>query len=253
MKLNMKRVLLVLCMVTCLFSLSACGKKAEEQPVQDAEKVAYLEQIGTALMQQIVEVGDDQYEELLSQVEKSGDVVLASGLESFQNVKGDLGAMVSIGSTTVEELEDGYQVCVDVVFEQRNVAFTMSVDEELSTYTSLSFSPVYTTSENMVRAGMNTLMGMGTVFLVLIFISLIIGCFRYINIWETKQKNKQAQLVSVPSTPEPAAIVEEENLTDDLELVAVITAAIAASADESTDGFVVRSIKRVPASKWKKA
>ena len=42
-----------------------------------------------------------------------------------------------------------------------------------------------------------------------------------------------------------AAPVVEENLTDDLELVAVITAAIAAASEnESTDGLVVRSIVR---------
>lgn len=44
----------------------------------------------------------------------------------------------------------------------------------------------------------------------------------------------------------PAAPVqEEENLVDDLELVAVITAAIAAASEnESADGLVVRSIVR---------
>ena len=46
---------------------------------------------------------------------------------------------------------------------------------------------------------------------------------------------------------------EEENLTDDLELVAVITAAIAAAEETSTDGLVVRSIRRVGTSKWKRA
>ena len=55
---------------------------------------------------------------------------------------------------------------------------------------------------------------------------------------------------------EPAAVeeetVQEEDLTDDLELVAVISAAIAASEGTSTDGFVVRSIKkRRKNSQWK--
>ena len=38
---------------------------------------------------------------------------------------------------------------------------------------------------------------------------------------------------------------EEENVEDDLELIAVITAAIAASEGTSTDGLVVRSIRKV--------
>jgi Na+-transporting methylmalonyl-CoA/oxaloacetate decarboxylase gamma subunit len=37
---------------------------------------------------------------------------------------------------------------------------------------------------------------------------------------------------------------------DDLELVAVITAAIAAQEGKSTDGFVVRSIRRRPSNHW---
>ena len=40
---------------------------------------------------------------------------------------------------------------------------------------------------------------------------------------------------------------------NDLELVAVITAAIAASTNSSTDSLVVRSIKRAPGAKWKRA
>ena len=54
--------------------------------------------------------------------------------------------------------------------------------------------------------------------------------------------------------PEPAVVqAEEENLADDLELVAVITAAIAASTGTSPSGLVVLSIRRAPAGKWKKA
>ena len=47
---------------------------------------------------------------------------------------------------------------------------------------------------------------------------------------------------------------QEEELADDGELVAVIAAAIAAyEGSTSTDGFVVRSIKRSKTNKWKRA
>ena len=47
-------------------------------------------------------------------------------------------------------------------------------------------------------------------------------------------------------------VTDEEDLTDDYELVAVIAAAIAASEGAaSTDGFVVRSIRRANTIKWK--
>ena len=43
-------------------------------------------------------------------------------------------------------------------------------------------------------------------------------------------------------------------MTDDLELIAVIAAGIAASEGAtSTDGFVVRSIRKTNAKKWQNA
>ena len=56
-----------------------------------------------------------------------------------------------------------------------------------------------------------------------------------------------------PAAAAPKAAPAEENLVDDLELVAVISAAIAASENTSTDSFVVRSIKKVNRSKWQRA
>lgn len=50
---------------------------------------------------------------------------------------------------------------------------------------------------------------------------------------------------------ETVPVVEETvEETDDLELIAVISAAIAAAEGTSTDGFVVRSIRRRSANRW---
>ena len=40
---------------------------------------------------------------------------------------------------------------------------------------------VYTLGEKLEKAALNTLMGMGTVFCVLVLISLIIYCFKFIS------------------------------------------------------------------------
>ncbi len=100
------------------------------------------------------------------------------------------------------------------------------------------------------KALMNTLIGMGTVFLVLIFISYIISLFKYINQTDTK---KTIETVPTPTLipSEPIAEEIEEELVDDTELVAVISAAIAAYAGTSSEGFQVRSIKRAAKSTWK--
>jgi sodium pump decarboxylase gamma subunit len=110
--------------------------------------------------------------------------------------------------------------------------------------------------ETLVRALLNTLMGMGTVFIVLIFISFIISLLKYIPklVDSVSGRSKEKAEVPIQTSSAPAApVAEEEELTDDLELVAVITAAVAASSGSSTDGLVVRSIKRVNNSKWRRA
>lgn len=101
----------------------------------------------------------------------------------------------------------------------------------------------------MYKAVMNTIIGMGTVFIVLIFISFIIGLFKYISVWENKNKAKNDASADAQGVNNAIAQIvsneEQDEDVDDLELVAVITAAIAASENTSTDGLVVRSIRKV--------
>ena len=62
--------------------------------------------------------------------------------------------------------------------------------------------------DKMVRAGMNTLMGMGTVFVVLIFIAFLISRFKYISQlenWFRNRKTKNEQAVTETVAEEPAA------------------------------------------------
>ena len=103
------------------------------------------------------------------------------------------------------------------------------------------------------RAAMNTLIGLGTVFVVLMFLSFVISQIHWVpDILEGKKKSKEAAEAAARAAapaPAPAPAVQEvveeaAEETDDLELVAVITAAIAASEQAPADGFVVRSIRR---------
>ena len=106
----------------------------------------------------------------------------------------------------------------------------------------------------MEKAGLNTILGMGTVFVILIFISILISLFKYIPALEEKFKNKGKAESTQEAAPAPAAVAAPvEEASNDDELAAVISAAIAAyeaEAGGSTDGFVVRSIKRRPSNKW---
>jgi len=113
-----------------------------------------------------------------------------------------------------------------------------------------------TMSERLQKASLNTILGLGTVFTVLILIILLIYLFKLIPFLQNKFNNN-ANAVASPVDNIIAQIVEqeEEELGDDLELVAVITAAINAAMGETvpTDGFVVRSIRKVNARRWMNA
>ena len=102
--------------------------------------------------------------------------------------------------------------------------------------------------QTFLTALLNTLMGMGTVFLVLIFISLIISLFKYVPQLEKRLKGgKEEQKETEDEIPQIIREMEEEDFLGDEELVAVITAAIMAyqgGTSTSTDRLVVRSIRR---------
>ncbi len=102
-------------------------------------------------------------------------------------------------------------------------------------------------SAQVGKAGMNTLIGLGTVFVVLLFLTFIISQIHWIpDLLAGKKKKEEAPVSSPAPAPDPAPAVEETlaEETDDLELIAVISAAIAASEQAPADGFVVRSIRR---------
>lgn len=116
----------------------------------------------------------------------------------------------------------------------------------------------YLVSSEVIQTGLvTTILGIFTVFMILLLICFVIMLFSKIvmtlegrNKPETVKKTEVINVKPQEEEPEP---VEEENLIDDRELVAVITAAIAASmgGNVSPDKLVVRSLNRVRKSSWK--
>lgn len=176
----------------------------------------------------------------------TGDDFTTSAMQSWQTSKDELGAKKeSNGETTVTLKDDQYIVTVPVKFEKANANFVY-VFESTGTPVSMSVDVQYGLGKTLQRAGLNTLMGVGTVFVMLILLSLLISLFRFIPNPEAKKAAeakaaKEAQAAVIAAAPVQA----EENLADDGELVAVIAAAIAAAEGTTTDGFVVRSIRKV--------
>lgn len=107
----------------------------------------------------------------------------------------------------------------------------------------------------LADAGINTLIGIVVVFITLLFISYVISLFKYISVFEKKAAAKKAGSVTeeVQEEPPVVPVVEE---TDDLELIAVITAAIGAYEEAQGNAvsgdLVVRSIRKVNKTGWQR-
>ena len=193
----------------------------------------------------IVQLKDEEIENYMS----SGDDFTTSAMQSWQTSKDELGAKKdSNGETTVTFKDDQYTVTVPLKFEKAEANFVYVFDSQ-GTPTSMSVDVQYGMGKTLQRAGLNTLMGIGTVFVMLIMISLIISLFNFIPriqaAFSKKGKKEETKSAGIDNAVTQIA-AQEEAEADDTELVAVIAAAIAASEGAAgTDGFVVRSIRKV--------
>lgn len=80
--------------------------------------------------------------------------------------------------------------------------------------------------------------GMTTVFVVLIVIAIIIDLFKFIKPKTTEKKHEHNEIVAIIEKGTPKQ-------QDDLEIIAVITAAIAASLNTTSDNLVVTSFRKI--------
>ena len=263
----MKKIKLVLVLAACLFGLTACS----EAKVVDEQTAAYLGQMSVQVIQNAYATVDSntaaeltaegpEYLEYVFQnafqmpVDGNG---MISAFDSWAKATDEIGSLVSVDDYSAEFDTSGDSIIVNVgcTFEKKTADVQFIYKTDLyNTLKSSATNIDYTFGEKMAKAGLNTLMGMGTVFAVLILIYGLISLFNFIPKIEAALSKKNEAEKPSPVDNAIAQIAEKEELTDDLELVAVITAAIAASeGSTSTDGYVVRSIRRVSGSKWQKA
>ena len=284
----MKKFLTMLCMLTCVLGLTACGEyeptEMEQQKGDEAVSMAtnfILPYMTSFFDDELVEAVQENYNvhEVESQVEDYFSLYISMVSQNYNinfgydsiDVEGNaiLTGMVSFNNTydelgdikTSEGFQGTYKVSGDEIIVSVPVTGTKTdskgnvrtataelifSNDIFLTLKSCALNLDQTMGELMIKAAMDTLMGMMTVFAVLILISIIIWAMGGIPKLQAKlaKKPESKKEESIDNTI--AQIVEKEESTeDDTELVAVIAAAIAAyEGSQSTDGFVVRSIRK---------
>lgn len=248
MKLNLKRIAMGLTMAVCLLSFSI-SSKAETAPQQiDPNAQSQLEQIAEPFLQMFVDLKEEDVEKLKTQAEQAA--IFSKAADSWESLKPELGELVSIGDDVkITTTPEGYSATVNAVFEKKSITFTVAMDSTLTKIVSVTFTPEKSGNSQEDLYGW---LAVGAIILVL----AIIGVRKFNG--GSKDGSSEGSGTSAPAPVSSAPQVEtasqaEVNLMDDMELVIVLIAAIAASTGSSPSGLVVRSIKRAPASKWKNA
>ena len=237
----MKKLLLVLGMITCMFGLTACDaakfEEVDNYGITEEQAFEYAEGL-IATMDQVVAAGQvEQYK---------SDNVIYTALTNYEKALPDMGDYQSV---TDQEIvyDEGILMNITVQGSLRPAIVEIMMDEELNLI-SIATNVTYSFGEVMVKAALNTLMGMGTVFAVLILIIFLISSFALIpkiqGMFSGKKEEKKAATDKVVEQIIKNEEVAYEDVTDDAELVAVIAAAIAAYEGGSASDYVVRSLKR---------
>ena len=264
MKKNMKKLASLLFMAMLVLGLTACGSK---EPTTTAVDSAYAEQMADFIVANLTGMPADELayyvemdvEDLQGILDQSGIPIKAEAFQDifngYINYTDELGTYIGTEGSELKGDAEEASLATVVAFDIHSATLNIIFDED-GVVTTGSIDPISSFGEIIEKAGLNTVIGMGTVFVILVFISLVIALLpKFTALIENAGKKKEAPAAHAPAAKAPVAApaVVEEELVDDLELVAVISAAIAAYTGTSSDGFVVRSIKRSTTNKWKKA
>ena len=282
----------LLCIVLAAFVLSGCEKTSSQIETEHIEEIRAENVADVADYTQTYFAGtmtSATYEEFANYLAEGHTVVSrtfdnswANRWKQFTDSHGavtaaavDLTQRTHKGGYTSRILltgEDGKQMALTISYDEGMIPYATAIGE----YSDDSSS---TLGAKMGVAAGNTVTGLLVVFAILVGLSLIISCFKFVNKvgGEVKPENKDAKKaaakVSPKAAPAPKAAAapqaasapkaEEDNLAKDMELIAVIAAAISAyegkpvrlfaAGDpnaEDSKGYVVRSIRRLHNNKW---
>lgn len=252
-----KKFSYILCVLTLVLGLTGCSGKQvitydEETLKNSCDQMFMLISSDGIPVDEIQAMSEWSQGYLMAQVEGQTGIKVSAdsfvtAIQGWEAAQEECGTYIEHGDYTFKAKTTGLTVVTKAVFSDRTADLEFKFDENME-MESFTVSANFSKGEIMQKAGLNTLLGMGTVFAVLLFMSFLISLFKYVPMLINKKEEKEE-----PVQKEAVAQVvntSDEAEMDETELVAVIAAAIAAYEGTTTDGFVVRSIKRRKSNKW---
>ena len=186
-----KKLWMLVCVCLLAFSVTACGKTDQTSITFNGGTYDQWKDTVQQTVQQITTVSEADIDKALSSVSEKSDAVNYNFYSSWKEAVADEGDFQGFGDFTMTESNKTMVMEQILNYTNRDLSFTVVFDTTTDTpeLTSMTFDKVYSLGEKMGKAGMNTLMGMGTVFVILILISIIIYAFRIIPYLQNKKKN----------------------------------------------------------------
>lgn len=238
----MKRItkLLSACIVSVLLLvfLSFSAFAAETSYSQES-----FDEYVESVLPELVSVSDAEAADVIAYYNQSGWTGIAEGFQSWVDLKASAGEYQSVGSCTYTVNSDGtveLSAPVTCANATLNVKLVLDTDGYVSSFlfTKQDASNEGTLGSKMKEASVNLVVGMGTVFLVLIFLCWVISLFKNISKIEKKLADKKAAKAGKKEEPAPAApvTISPAPASND-ELEAVIAAAIAAYEADNENGI----------------
>ena len=217
---------LLLIVSLCLLAVGVFGCGSDANATYNGYTADQLSANNTGILDELMGMSDDD----LLMYQSYGDQMDSATMKVIKNwseVKDEVGDFIDYGEVVVTQANGTTTVEQTANFTGRDVKVTFVYDKDMNVE-DINLDRVDSIGETMTKAAMNTAMGMGTVFVMLIIISLIISCFSLVNKAQKKAEDKKAAnalaLVALVAAPLAAA-----SQSDDLMLVSVISAAIAAA------------------------
>ena len=173
----------------------------------DEEIMTQITMTAEGLTQTIIPLSDEEIEAYL----ESGDEFTEGAMTAWDDARDEVGELKEAGKAEVEFSNHQYTATVPVDFEKLDAKFVYVFEDVEGVLTPVSAS-------------------------------VDVQYPKFIPVHRQLQKKKRRS-----SVPAPAAVPVQETVqaADDTELIAVIAAAIAAAEGTTTDGFVVRSIRKI--------
>ena len=213
-----KKISLVVAVLVLVLGLAGCGNAKtvsydKDTLIQSCDAVFDIIESGSITSDQITEMSDWNQGYLMAQFESQTGVQMeadtfATALEGWKASLEECGDYESHKDYEFEASSTGVTVTAPATFSDRSADLEFVFDENM-TLESFTVNAHYGMSEILEKAGLNTLLGMGTVFVMLIFMSFIISLIKYVPalLNGTSKKKKEEGLIrhfgfSFHGTPE---------------------------------------------------